>query len=69
MACPSRRTAGRPVSGRIVISAGYSGKCPGCGNPIEEGDAIGLVDGDWCCEDCVDENGEALSFDYDEGDE
>lgn len=41
-----------------MISAHYSTKCPGCGEQIEEGDPIGLVDGDWCCEECVDENGE-----------
>jgi hypothetical protein len=41
-----------------VRTAGFSGKCPGCGEQIAEGDAIGLVDGDWCCEDCVDEHGE-----------
>jgi hypothetical protein len=36
----------------------YSGKCPGCGGDIEEGESIGKVDGDWCCADCVDEHGE-----------
>ena len=41
-----------------MISARYSGKCPGCGDPIEEGDTIGRVDGDWCCEGCLQEHGE-----------
>jgi hypothetical protein len=41
-----------------MISARYAGKCPSCGQQINEGDGIGLVDGDWSCEDCVDEYGE-----------
>ena len=41
-----------------MIRAQYSGKCPGCGEPIAEGDYIGKVDGDWRCEECVDEHGE-----------
>jgi hypothetical protein len=42
----------------VLITASYAGKCPGCGEPITEGDNIGRVDGDWCCADCVDEQGE-----------
>lgn len=41
-----------------MIPARYPGKCPGCGERIEEGDLIGKVDGDWCCEGCLDANGE-----------
>ena len=40
-----------------MIAAKYDGKCPGCGEPIEEGDRIGCVDGDWCCESCVEDAG------------
>jgi hypothetical protein len=39
-----------------VISAGYEGRCS-CGKAIHEGDPIGKVDGEWCCQDCVDEMG------------
>lgn len=41
-----------------MITARYDEKCPGCGGDIHAGDAIGKVDGDWCCESCVDEMGE-----------
>lgn len=41
-----------------MIEARYDGKCPGCGEKIEEGDDIGLVDREWCCRECVEENGE-----------
>lgn len=41
-----------------MIPARFSKKCPGCGERIEEGDEIGKVDGDWCCEECVDAHGE-----------
>lgn len=44
-----------------MISAQFSSKCPGCGGDIEEGERIGLVDGDWCCELCVEEYGEDSS--------
>jgi hypothetical protein len=40
-----------------VIVAGSSGVCS-CGARIREGDSIGLVDGEWCCEDCVTDMGE-----------
>ncbi len=47
-----------------MISARYDGKCPGCGEQICEGDRIGRVDGDWVCENCVeDAGGEDESFD------
>ena len=42
----------------MTVKARYGSKCPGCGERIEEGDDIGLVDGDWCCSECVDECGE-----------
>lgn len=41
-----------------MIEARYDGKCPGCGEQIKEGDDIGLVDREWCCEACVEEHGE-----------
>lgn len=40
-----------------MIIAAYNGKCS-CGKPIDEGDLIGLVDGEWVCEECAGENGE-----------
>lgn len=40
-----------------MIDARFSGKCPGCGEHIAEGDRIGLVDGDWVCETCVEDSG------------
>lgn len=39
-----------------MIQARYTTKCPGCGERIEEGENIGMVDGDWCCEMCVTDN-------------
>lgn len=41
-----------------MIEARWTGKCPGCGEPIIAGEPIGRVDGDWCCAECVDEHGE-----------
>jgi hypothetical protein len=41
-----------------MITARYEGRCPGCGEPIEEGDQIGMVDEEWCCERCVEDAGE-----------
>ena len=40
-----------------MATAAYNEMCPGCGDPIDEGDRIGLVDAEWCCEDCVRRNG------------
>lgn len=40
-----------------MITAEHDSKCPGCGEPIAEGDQIGRVDGDWVCESCVDDAG------------
>lgn len=40
-----------------MIEARYGGKCPGCGERIEEGDSIGVVDGEWVCESCVEDAG------------
>lgn len=40
-----------------MIDACYSEKCPGCGEWIHEGDPIGVVDGEWCCESCVEDAG------------
>lgn len=41
-----------------MIHARFDGRCKACGMDIEEGDLIGLVDGEWCCQDCVEEYGE-----------
>lgn len=40
-----------------MIEAGFDSVCA-CGHPIHEGTMIGLVDGEWCCEDCVNDMGE-----------
>ncbi len=36
-----------------MIQARHSSRCGGCEIAIEEGDMIGKVDGEWCCELCV----------------
>lgn len=41
----------------VVIEAGFDSVCA-CGARIREGDPIGRVDGEWCCEACVAEWGE-----------
>jgi hypothetical protein len=33
--------------------AARSSKCPGCGEPISEGDRIELVDDEWVCAGCA----------------
>ncbi len=40
-----------------MIQARFSNRCPGCGEDICEGDIIGKVDGEWCCEVCVESAG------------
>jgi formylmethanofuran dehydrogenase subunit E len=40
-----------------VITARYEEKCPGCGEIIAPGDAIGFVDEEWVCESCVEDAG------------
>lgn len=40
-----------------MIEAGFGSVCA-CGRPIRGGTMIGLVDGEWCCEDCVNAMGE-----------
>jgi hypothetical protein len=40
-----------------MIHAGYAQKCGGCGEDIEVGDTIGMVEGEWVCENCVDDAG------------
>jgi hypothetical protein len=40
-----------------MIEAEFGCKCPGCGEPIEPGDQIGVVDGEWICAECVDDAG------------
>lgn len=40
-----------------MIRATFDSMCPGCGNVIEEGDEIGRLDGEWCCEVCVEDAG------------
>lgn len=49
-------TCGSPIAREINRphrAAQYPGKCPDCGNEIEEGDPIYLVDGDWLDEECA----------------
>ena len=41
-----------------MIPAMHDGRCPGCDEPIHEGDSIGLIDGEWCCALCVEQEGE-----------
>lgn len=41
-----------------MILARFDGRCKSCERDIAEGDEIGLVDGEWCCEECVQEYGE-----------
>jgi hypothetical protein len=53
-----------------MIRARYPGKCAACGESFDEGDLIGQVDGDWCCENCCAEYaGQARFFDNDGGDD
>lgn len=40
-----------------MITAGYASRCPDCDGPILEGDDIGLVEGEWVCESCVEDAG------------
>lgn len=40
-----------------MIDATRSGRCGGCDEAIEEGDAIGVVDGEWVCAECVNDAG------------
>lgn len=35
--------------------AGYPSRCPECGISTREGDPVGLVEGDWLCNDCYDD--------------
>lgn len=55
-------------AGGGVIRARYPGKCADCGEPFEEGDVIGQVDGEWCCEDCVQDSGQTGFFENDRRD-
>jgi hypothetical protein len=41
-----------------MIRARFETECNACERVIAEGDLIGRVDGEWCCEDCVREHGE-----------
>lgn len=43
-----------------TIEAHYPGKCPGCGEWIEEGDSLTIIDGDWVCNNCVEEAGDTV---------
>lgn len=40
-----------------MIEAQHAGRCGGCDERIHEGDAIGVVDGEWVCKACVDDAG------------
>ena len=48
---PRAATAGTPPT----IEAHYSGRCPGCTEPIRPGDRLVHVDGEWVCGRCADE--------------
>jgi hypothetical protein len=37
------------------FGARYDGHCVPCGTAFDEGDAVGYVDDELCCEDCYDE--------------
>lgn len=41
-----------------MIRARFESECKACERVIEEGELIGQVDGDWCCEECVREHGD-----------
>ena len=40
-----------------MIPARFWKRCPGCDELIEEGDLIGIVDGEWVCAACVHDAG------------
>lgn len=40
-----------------MVTATYDSRCGLCDGMIEEGEPIGRVDGEWCCEDCIAESG------------
>jgi len=40
-----------------MIVATFESRCGGCDEQIHEGDPIGVVDGEWCCAKCVEDNG------------
>lgn len=37
----------------ITINASFDSWCPGCGEEIEEGDMITLIEGEWVCQTCL----------------
>lgn len=40
-----------------MIEAMRDSRCGGCDEQIREGDSIGVVDGEWVCEECVKDAG------------
>lgn len=40
-----------------MIAARFDTTCPSCEESIYEGDRIGLLDDEWCCEACVEAAG------------
>lgn len=52
--CASCKTTEPPVLvlEGPTIAARHSGKCPGCGDPIIEGEDIHLTDHGWVCTSC-----------------
>jgi formylmethanofuran dehydrogenase subunit E len=40
-----------------MTDAKFDSRCPACDEPIHEGDRIGVVDGEWLCEECVEDAG------------
>jgi hypothetical protein len=41
-----------PTGTDPVTTAMFDSECACCYGPIEEGDPIYLIDGEWCCEPC-----------------
>jgi formylmethanofuran dehydrogenase subunit E len=37
-----------------VVEAGADGRCDGCGDPIQRGDELVVLAGEWFCEGCID---------------
>lgn len=54
---PVAPLARRPAVAERIIEARYPGRCAKCGTAIEQGDDIGVVDGDWLCSLDLDHDG------------
>jgi hypothetical protein len=42
----------RPRADRVIYAA-FNGHCAECDGAVRIGDRIGLSDGEWCCDRCV----------------